>query len=346
MPSVSFERLVSSSTSLSPLQHREHSSSYRDIRSSARDFYLSVRDVRLPTVYDSPVPLQLSYRSKSYHGDLNRTNLSVFSGLSKCSSDLFRSNRSLSHYSPTTYNNNCRNTYSSHSLLSVNAYSKHYSHHNHWSHTPILPLNSRCRFQKRHAYKAYRSRSANPLLNEEYVSSSGIGCRSALLGTSSIQRITTTQDSHIRTKSMSDIRSSPATLRPHCSISSILPRYSSVRTILDKSAYSKSILNPDVYVRWLRSRRVIEDVVHRRDYTATNRFSDSIGAAERRWRETSYLSRSRNYISCYGKPHHISPTFEHPIKGNLRCVTCNLALSPLTHIDYTMAIAQAHSFRK
>lgn len=319
MPSDSLERLSGSSNALSPIQYHNYSSSYRDIRSTgypARDIHLSVRDVRLPTVYDSAVPMQLSHRSKSYHGDLNRVPASVFNGLSKYNSDLLGSHRSLLHYSHSTYNNlfnnNCRSTCSNYSILSVNAYSKHYSHHNHWSNITSQPLNSRCRFHKRHVYKAYRSRSANPLNNDEY-DLSRKGCRSAFLRSPSTQ-LTASRKSHIWTKSMSDIHSSPsATVRLHYSVSSILPRYSSVRTMIDSSAYSKSILNPDVYVRWLRSKRCMEDVVRRRDHVPTYRFIDSIGISERRERNTS------NYVSCYGNIFYRSPKLVHPIKGNPSC---------------------------
>lgn len=317
MPNDSMERLIGSNKSFCQVQYPSYSSSYHDVRSITRDSHSSVRDIHLPTVYDSAVPLPLSSRSKSYHGDLSRVTPSVFSGLSKCQSDLLRSQRSLHNYSHSTYNNlsNNRNTCSNYSLLSVNAYSKHYNHHNHWSHTPSqqsLPLNSRCRFQKRHVYKTYRSRSANPLINEEYDLSSR-KCRSAFLNTTSTQRITSSQNFHIRTKSMCNIHlSPPATTRLNYSIASILPRYSSVRTMFDNSAYSRSILNPDVYVRWLRTKRGMEDVMRRQNYMSTYRFIDPIGIVERRLRNTTsnHVSYPGGFYRSYR-----TPTFIHRIKG-------------------------------
>lgn len=325
---TSFERLTHSPQVHSPFQQqseysyrdirsstRDIHSSSRDMHSSIRDIYSSIRDVRPPTLYESSLSLCLPNRSKSYHGDLNRIARSVLSGLGACSGDVFRSDRSLLRPSRSVYNidDRYRNSYTNHTSLSVSAYSKHYNHHNHWSQGPSQSLNSRSRFQKRNAYKAYRSRSANPLIEGRYNSlNSGYH--------STISRVPSTRTpashdlhAHSLTKSLWDIRSSQILIRSR--IGSPLCRYSSARTILDDPAYSKSILNPDVYVRWLRSKRDIENVAQRRNQSLY-RFNDAIDSTKRRLCDDTYWSRSKNYSSYYGQHYDKPPTFVQQIKGN------------------------------
>lgn len=304
---ISFERSrTSSARAHSPFNHPDYSLSHRN-------FYSSAKDIHPPTAYASPVSLSLSYRSKSYHGELNRVTSSTYHGLSEYNIDLSRNERLQLCSSRSAYNINesYRNLYSNYSAISVNAYSKHYNHHNFWtpSSTP-QPLNNRYRFQKRNAYKAHRSRSAYPLVQGHNVLGGGYQNNSLRL---SRARITASQDFQSKswTKSLFDIHSSQATLRFN---RPSLFRYSSARSIFDDPAYAKSILNPDVYLRWLRSQRNMEDVVRRCDSKYYD--NDSIINCRQRIREISYLTQSKSYISLYGKPYNKSPKFEKPIKGN------------------------------
>lgn len=286
---------------------------HSDYLLSPRSFHASSKDFHPPTVFASPVAHSLSYRSKSYHGELNRITSSTYRGLSEYNNDLSRSERSQLCSSRSAYNINesYRNIYTNHSAISINAYSNHYNHHNFW--TPSLtpqPLNNRFRFQKRNAYKAHRSRSAYPLVERYDLLSAGYQ-NSPL---QSRARVTASQDFQTNnwTKSLFDIHSSQATLRGN---RPPLFRYSSVRSMFDDIAYVKSILNPDVYLRWLRSKRNMEDVTRRYDCPKYYD-NDIITGYSQRVREMSYLTRSKRYISSYGKPYNKSPSFEKPIKGN------------------------------
>lgn len=266
----------------------------------------------------------MSYRSKSYHGDLNCITPSVFTGLSDYSSDLMKSDRSLSRLSRSAYNLNSNNNYrcslsSIPSTSYVNAYSKHHNHHNHLIRIPSQPINSRCRFQKRNAYKAYRSRSVNPS-NEMYDFSSS-GYHSNTLR-SSIPRISTSQDLYATapssrySKSLSEIRVSQSR-----NTYDSIPRSSSTRNIFDDSRYNNNILNPDVYVRWLRNKREMDNFSKRHILQSSLQLYDDFEFSRRARDISSYSSSSKKNYFSYTQRQLKSPTFTKTIKGKQKTIS-------------------------
>lgn len=304
----------------------------------SRDHLYTIKD----TSYSSRIrestrlPL-LSYRSKSYHGDLSRipqptATSSYFDGLYK--DEMYRSHRSFSR---SASNLNSSNSYSNlQSSLPrsnssyVNAYSRHHSHHNHQiTDTPKTPVqtNWRSRFHSRNAYKAHRSRSANRPSDRDYsmprtVRSStpgGYRTNSTISDYPSYDSLTV--NSRI-SKSFSDIRTIQSRIDREL-LHLPLPRekcYSS-RNIDRHIDYelASHILNPDIYVRWLKNKWDIEESMQRQHYSITSTRShtneDHMYTPKSRFYGTSYPSR-RKCLS-YDSLRHSSqiPTFSKCIKG-------------------------------
>lgn len=168
----------------------------------------------------SPTP-SLSYRSKSYHGDLNRltplTTLRDSLGSSRSYSRL-PSYRDLSSSSSFDFNG--------FNASYVNAYSRHHSHHQ-VSAPRAQPINNRNRFRAR-MIRPIRSRSANP--PERY--------RSPITRDYTPSPFTAT--------SFSDFTRKP-----------IFSTRLTERTAIENSSIKLmcNVLGPDSHVRWLKNRR-------------------------------------------------------------------------------------------
>lgn len=311
----SFERLIRSNRSQNPF-HSELTTSYRDLHTPFRDTSSNIN-------HDNYLSPTIPYRSKSYHADLNRithskisnhlddhhTNLYRSTHLNR-STDLYRSERSLSH-STTNLNSNHRHSLSNFCPSYVNSYSRHYNHHNH--HKPIalrtpVQINSRSRFRARNAYKAYRSQSANRLDERDYSIYNPIRSTSGARSFSSISRYSS-QDLHSTigfSKSMSDIRP----IQSRYNNEQIRPHESTFkRNFDDNTELARHILNPDIYVRWLKNKWDYED-----------RFLRQRSLSVRPSTKASSLncSRSRSALRDNIYPSHFKYTHD---SGNLRIPT-------------------------
>lgn len=191
-------------------------SSEQLIRSSYRAHTPTSRESKYSTS-----PSLLSYRSKSYHGDLNRlpppTTLHDSIGSSR-SYDHFSSHRDLSS---STYDLN-----GAFNASYVNSYSRHHSHHK--VQPPQPPqLNNRNRFRAR-MIRPIRSRSANP--PERY-----------------------------RSSAARDYTPSPFTASSHSDFTRkpIFSTKLTERTATENSSIKLmcNVLGVDSHVRWLKNRR-------------------------------------------------------------------------------------------
>lgn len=306
--------------------HDRYSSRSRD-NLSIRDTYSSRN--RLPLQLN-----ELSYRSKSYHGDLSR--IPSTASLLRPNyyddirgRDLYRSERSLSRSVTNLPNvnstSNLRNAFNS---SYVNAYSRHHSHHNHQTQAPIsIPsqINRRDRFRARNAYKAYRSRSANRSVDG--LETTPRSQRSSTSVTAATYRADSHYSSHdsIATsarisKSLSDIRTIQSRLN-HELTQLALPRdnstsYRSIDRYVDHDA-AIHILNPDIYVRWLKNKWDAEESMRRQrsviSMRSTRTADDYSYGVGNRLRGSSYPSRTRySYESSRVPP---IPTFTRGIRG-------------------------------
>lgn len=317
----SFERLIRNSRVQSPF-HREFTAFHREPHTP------SYRDSASIAVRDS-LSTSIPYRSKSYHGDLNRIKHStVPSYYDDRRADLYRSDRSLSqsanNLNVSGSSGNLRHSLSSfHSSSYVNAYSRHHSHHNH--HVPIaprtpVPTNSRNRFHTRSAYKAYRSRSVNRLDEHDYSMPRSIRASTPRSRTcASIARYSS--HDHISSAGFSSSLSDVRTIQSRINSELLRPLQRESSSILstrthDYSELASHILNPDIYVRWLKNKWDLEDSFRRqRSVSARSIVDSSIDyvRSRSRFRDTSFPSRSKfSYDSL--RPH--IPTFAKTIRGN------------------------------
>lgn len=311
----SFERLIRNSRAHSPFHreftsfHREppHSTSYRDTASIVRD----------------SLSVLMPYRSKSYHGDLNRiTHSTIPSYYDDRRTDLYRSNRSLSRSATNLSgsSSNLRHSLSSFHSSYVHSYSRHHSHHNH--HVPIaprtlVPANSRSRFHTRTAYKAYRSRSVNRLDERDYSMARSIRTSTPRTRTSaSIARYSSHDliSSVGFSKSLSDVR----TIQSRINNELLRPLQREGSSILSNRAHQHSelashILNPDIYVRWLKNKWDLEES-RQRSLSARSFVDSSVDWTRSRshFRDRSFPSRSK--FSCDSSRPQI-PTFAKTIRG-------------------------------
>lgn len=320
----SFERLIRSSRAQSPF-HREFTSTYREAYPSIRDTYSSASR-------DSLRPPPLSYRSKSYHGDLSRISYSAISShFDDRRTDFSRSDRSRSRSVTNLATNNLRHSLSSFPSSYVNTYSRHHSHHNHQvAYVPraictSIQINSRSRFRARNAYKAYRSRSANRHDERDYSLS-----RSIRASTPVAHRPPDTTISHFSShdsltstkfsKSLSDIRAIQSRINNEL-LRPLHRESSSIRHIEHSSELASHILNPDIYVRWLKNKWDMEEYQRRRQYSLSarsSRFDDSIDqyvrTVKNRVRGSSYPSRVKYSHDSSRYSQH--PSFSKTIRGN------------------------------
>lgn len=306
----SFERLIRSSRARSPIRREFTSSSHRES-------YLPIRDISTSISIRDSLPITTPYRSKSYHGELNRiTHSTIPSHYDDFRTD-YKSIRSLSH---SASNLSARNSLTTLHSSYVNAYSRHHSHHNH--HVPIAPrtpvqINNRSRFRARNAYKAYRSRSANRLDDRDYVVP--IGIRSSTSRTKSPSTIpyyphrdflSTTGLS----KSLSDIRTIQSRINSDLFRSLYRESYSSIRNIDDSSELTNHILNPDIYLRWLKNKWSMEDRFrHERSASTRSYIDDFVRSTKSYLRDGSYQSRVK--FSHDSRQRRQQPFFSKTIRG-------------------------------
>lgn len=297
-------------------------SSKLDNYSSKLDSYSSKLDSYSTLSRDS-LSASLPYRSKSYNGDLSRISYStpytssfddhrLLSRPEPYTSDRSRS-RSVSHLDTD------RSSLSNFSPSYVNTYSRHHSHHNHHpSIPPRVPpqISNRSRFHTRSAYKAYRSRSVNRLDDHDFsISQSPVRPHAADLyrAPSTTQRSARSFLSSARfSKSLSDIRATQS--RINNEISLYLQRASSsIRNIDDYSELANHILNPDLYVRWLKNKWDMEENYRRQQSLSAWSYSEDMSerlAKNSRLRGNSYGSRMK-----YFHESRRYPTFSQTIRG-------------------------------
>lgn len=329
----SFERLIRSSRAQSP--------SYRDFSSSLRDLHPPTRDVTRAALRDS-LPVTIPYRSKSYQSDLHRvSHAAVPSRCDDRRSDFYKSDQSLTRSVTNLASNSSRHSLSTLPSSYVNSYSRHHIHHNHRvpsaPRTPVQ-INSRSRFHARSAYKAYRSRSVNRLDESDYTSTRSLRSTtpsSIRLPTAPSQYSSQSLLSSMRSsKSLSDIRATQARInnelshfgyRTSTSIRNIDDHEfshssyrlsSSIRNI-DDSDTSGHILNPDMYVRWLKNKWDMEEGLCRQQsqFARSRIDSDSIDLARRAKSSShcSFPSRLKFSHDSWRHPKH--PTFSKTIRG-------------------------------
>lgn len=314
----SFERLIRSSRAPSPF-HREFTSSYRDMRPI-------ISETKSHRIRDS-LPITMPYRSKSYHGDLSRiaaqTSITAHH-YDDYRTDLHRSRRSMSSSaSNLNASTSSRPSISSFHSSYVNVYSRHHSHHNH--HLPIsssqipVQINNRSRFRARNAYKAYRSRSANRLDERDYSVSRTI--RSSTPSTrlsSSTSHLSKSQDllSTARfSKSLTDIRTLQSRINNELLRPLTREYSSSIRHIDDSTELAANhILNPDIYIRWLKNKWDMEESFRRqRSMSARSHIDHYARLAKSRFRDSSYPARVK--FSHYSRQHPDIPYFSKTIRG-------------------------------
>lgn len=345
----SFERLIRSSRAQSPFQ-REFSSSYRDLKSSARDSYpnkfdtyatksLSTKLDAYSSKFDSysskldsytslnrdSLPTPISYRSKSYNGDLNRIPQSTFTrnfddNRLSARPELYISDRSRSR--SVSHLDTDRDSFSSIPSSYVNTYSRHHSHHNHYTSIPPrtpVQMHNRSRFHARSAYKAYRSRSVNRLDEHDYSTSQSVRSNtsdtfrspSALSSYSSRSLLSSARYS----KSLSDIRAIQSRINNELTLH-LQRASSSIRNIDDYTELASHILNPDIYVRWLKNKWDMEENYRRQQSLSVRSQTEDLNermAKNARLRGSSYPTRSKYSHESRNRPQ--IPTFSKTIRG-------------------------------
>lgn len=337
----SFERLIRSSRARSPFQ--------REFKTSHRETFLPIRDTKS---YRDSLPITTPYRSKSYHGELNRiTHSTISSHFDDFRTD-YGSIRSVSR-SATNLNasSSLRTSLSSFHSSYVNAYSRHHSHHNHYAPMPPrtpVQINSRSRFRARNAYKAYRSRSANRLDDRDYSMSSHIRSSTPRARSPSpISHHYSYQDLRSTTgfsKSLSDIR----TIQSRIHNELLRPLYresSSIRNIDGSSEFASHILNPDIYLRWLKNKWSMEDRFRRERSVSTRSYIDDYARSSKSYyRDSSYPSRVK--FSHDSRQHRQLPFFSKTIRGK-RLLACDsiFFFIPLNSIARILFLLKVKRYR-
>lgn len=295
----SLERIARDGRAFS-LFHQEFTSIYRDMQKrNLSEIHPPNRNTKQIAIR-SNLPLTIPYRSKSFHGDLNRI---AYSSILSKSHLPKKSNPSLSH-SAAALDISSNSSY-------VNAYSQHHSHQNHNVSTTFatsVQMNSRSRFRTRNAY---RSRSANRMNERDNVITRSIRA-------STLSAKLTSSTAHQSSQILCSSTGLSNSLRDICSIQSRLsnsllrqfPRESSsIRNIYDGYEASNNILNPDIYVRWLKNKwqmgerhRQCSEALQSRedDYVSSNinRFRDSAFQSSGKF---SYDSRRRIEMPFFSK---------------------------------------------
>lgn len=305
----SSERLIRSSRARSPCR--------REFKPYHRETYLPIRDTPSIAIRDS-LPITIPYRSKSYHGELNRITHSAMPIRYDDFRTNYKSNRSLSG---SATNLSVASFHSSY----VNAYSRHHSHHN--IYVPMAPrtpvqINNRSRFRARNAYKAYRSQSANRLDDWDYHMASTV--RSSTPGAKTTS--TLPHYSHRNfvstaafSKSLSDLRTIQSRIMNEL-IRPSLHESSSIRSVYDSAEFANNILNPDIYVRWLKNKWSMEDRYRReRSVTIRSYLDDYAYSTKRSARDTSYPSRVKFSHDSWHRPE--LPFFSKTIRGKRQLVS-------------------------
>lgn len=332
----SFERLIRNSRPKSPF-HRELKSCYREscpsvgdsaFRHKSRD-HIPLRDTFYSSKSrDSLHFPPLSLRSKSYHGDLSRitqptSTTSSYLG-SLHSDDTYRSSRLLSHSASNLNGSRSCSNLRNFTPAYVNTYSRHHSHHSHQvpdtMKTPVQ-MNWRSRFRGRTAYKAYRSRSVNQAYDRDYSMP-----RSLTPGVSRADSAIPNYpslDSRV-SKSFSDIRTVHPRIDPDpLHLTSQRENSYSSRNINRHSDHEPTnhILNPDIYVRWLKNKWDLEESMRRNAVSMRPRTGDYMHSQKNRFSASSYPSRMKSL--SYDSLRHSSqiPTFSKTIKGRKRVLT-------------------------
>lgn len=220
----------------------------------------------------SPAPSP--YRSRSYQSDLNRLTPAP-SSLTSQSIELSRSDRGRS-YSALNLD---RNYYAPSSISSINAYSRHYNHHNYSSRISSTQnvatsfdsgikskMNSRSRFISRSTLKSCRSHSANPPSDRDSVSM-----------LSSMARISTLSDIQAMrfSKSLSDLRATYSRISYSNDLTNSLLR--DRLPSRSSNGTDSNILNPDIYLRWLKNKRDMEQYAFSNDFSkySSSRFDSN-----------------------------------------------------------------------
>lgn len=339
----SFERLIRQSRAKSPF-HQELAASYREpypfindtCKHKNRD-YLPIRDISYSSRSRDSLHLPMqSYRSKSYHGDLSRIAppiaTSYLDGTHRHNID--RSHRSLSRSASNLNSSNSyinlRNNLTRFNSTYVDTYSRHHSHHNHQlpdPQTTPVQTNWRSRFRGRNAYKAYRNHSANRPNDREYSiprtiqssTPSGYRADSAIPQYPSYDSFTIS--SRI-SKSLSDIRTAHSRI-DHDHLQLPLRREESYSSRnFDCHAdheLASHILNPDIYLRWLKNKWDIQNSVrHQRQSVVPARscIEDNVYIPTKRFDGIFYPSRTK--CLSHDSLWHASqiPKFAKTIKGN------------------------------
>lgn len=265
----------------------------------------------------------MPYRSKSYHGELNRITHSTIPIHFDYHRSDFRRVRSLSR-SVNNLNVNCNLRAASTSIPSsyVNIYSHHHNHHNH--HAPMAPrtsvqINNRSRFHTRNAYKkTYRSSSANRLDDRDYFRLSSFRSSTpSAISTSSTTPYYSKNDflsTNAVSKSLSDIRTIQSRISNE-PVRSYLNGSFSSRSIANSSELASHILNPDMYVRWLKNKWGMENRLRRERSVSTRSFIDEYARSRKvSFRGNSFPSRVN--FSHNSWQHSSIPHFSKTIKGN------------------------------
>lgn len=297
---------------------------------SSADYHIKSYRSRL-----SPTPLP--YRSKSYQNDLNRLTPAP-SSLASQSIEFSRSDRGRS-YSALNLD---RNYYAPSSISSINAYSRHYNHHNYSSRISSTQnftttsfdsgikskMNSRSRFRSRSTFKSCRSHSANPPSDRDSVSMR-----------SSMARISTLSDIQAMrfSKSLSDLRATYSRINYSNDLTNSLLR----ERLPSRSSNGtdSNILNPDIYLRWLKNKRDLEQNAFSNDFSKysssrfdSNRFinkynlndslsnmnsSNSIRASScsKLYSKNFAYSHQNNNRFIFGSGKYRIPKFLDPIRG-------------------------------
>lgn len=237
----------------------------------------------------SPAP-SLSYRSKSYHGDLSRlTPLSLHASIgSSRSFSRLPSYRDLSTYDFNGFN-----------ASYVNAYSRHHSHHQASMSRP--QLNSRNRFRAR-MIRPVRSRSANP--PERY--------RSSVVRDHTPIPFTASSCSDFSRKPIFSTRMSERAATENSSIKLMC-----------------NVLDPDSHIRWLKNRRELsQDPGHRHNYrdglatleifsAKADDSAEYTCVARNRFGENASSSRLKVFADAAAGKRPQPPIFTRNIKGKL-----------------------------
>lgn len=299
---------------------------------SSADYHIKSYRSRL-----SPAPLP--YRSKSYQNDLNRLTPAPSSFTSQ-SIEFSRSDRGRSY---STLNLD-RNYYALSSISSINAYSRHYNHHNYLSRISSTQnfttsfdsgikskMNSRSRFRSRSTLKSCRSNSANPPSDCDSVSMR-----------SSMARISTLSDIQVMrfSKSLSDLRATYSRINYSNDLTNSLLR--DRQSSRSSNGTDSNILNPDIYLRWLKNKRDLEQNAFSNDFSKysssrfdTNRYinkynlndslsninsSNSIRASScsKLYSKNFVYSHQNDNRFIFGSEKYRIPKFLDPIRGKIK----------------------------